>query len=439
MPLRKHQRRQVAEYIWQDADGNFRSKTKLFPECVWEETMESTPMWHFDGSSTGQATTEDSEIVLKPWFVCVDPHRFLLSKSNMYGKLVFCDLWVPSKDDSGEIKTKEGFSNVMDSVKNVVREEVTCFKYPNNINARDPEVNNMLKERTSVQMDLVPHRDNTREKARKFFSLKKVHEADPWYGFEQEFFFTDLATGKPLGWEECRAECGQEKFYCGVGKSEVSKKVKELADKTLDDIIMVKGHLDCCGLNLEVAPGQCEFQIRGSGLNAADNLTVFRYLLEKRAQAEGYGVTFHPKPLEGKWNGSGCHTNYSCKNMREEGGLEYIKAAIKLLEEKHIDHMDVYGKDNELRMTGECETAKWNEFKWGVADRSASVRIPRNVVVEGCGYLEDRRPASNCDPYLVSMKLSETVVLQTEDWENEEVWVEEEVKLKNEKISLNHI
>lgn len=436
MPLRKNQRRQVAEYIWQDADGNFRSKTKLFPECVWDETIASTPMWHFDGSSTGQADTEDSEIILKPWFVCLDPHRFLLNKENMYGKLVFCDLWVPSKTDDGEIKTKEGFSNVMDSVKNQVLEEVTCYKYPNDIKARDPATEKILKERTSVQMDLVPHRDNTRARACKFFALKKVHEADPWYGFEQEFFFTDLKTGVPLGHDRKRPLDGKQgQYYCGVGQSYESRIVKELADKVLDDIIMIKGHLDCCGLNLEGAPGQCEFQIRGSGMNAADNLTIFRYLLVKRAQVEGYGVTFHPKPVKGSWNGSGCYANYSYKKMREEGGLEYIKAAIKLLEAKHMDHMEVYGKDNEFRLTGECETTKWNEFKCGVADRTASVRIPRNVVVEGCGYLEDRRPASNCDPYLVSVKLSETVVLETEDWENEEVYEEDLIKKKeNTKI-----
>ena len=171
---------------------------------------------------------------------------------------------------------------------------------------------------------------------------------------------------------------------------------------------------------MEVAPGQCEFQIRGSGLDAADNLTVFRYILTRRAEANGLGVTFHPKPLLGEWNGSGCHTNFSTKAMREKGGIDKIFRAIDLLKSSHSDHMSVYGKYNDERMTGKCETSSYDEFSWGVADRTASVRIPQNVMVEKCGYLEDRRPASNCDPYVVASKMVETVVLGDKKSCNEE-------------------
>ena len=57
-----------------------------------------------------------------------------------------------------------------------------------------------------------------------------------------------------------------------------------------------------------------------------------------------------------------------------------------------------YGEGNEKRLTGACETADINTFSYGVADRGCSVRIPRDTAAEGCGYLEDRRPASNVDP-----------------------------------------
>ena len=64
--------------------------------------------------------------------------------------------------------------------------------------------------------------------------------------------------------------------------------------------------------------------------------------------------------------------------------------------------MKYYGVDNDLRMTGKCETASYDKFTAGRADRSASVRIPNTVVDDKCGYFEDRRPASNCDPFITT-------------------------------------
>jgi glutamine synthetase len=416
MPLKKHQKRTVVEYIWQDSKGEFRSKTKIFPTVCWEDTLETTPLWHFDGSSTGQADTSDSEVVLKPWFKCMDPFRYLINKGNTYSQLIFCDLWVPKKAENGDFVLKEGLNNTMDGLKNTVEEEVSNYGYPQDLAKREEHINSILKEVNGKQMELVPHRDNTREKARKLFERQDVNDADPWFGFEQEFFFIDLDTNIPVGFkynEELNNYTveNEGKNYCGVGNSKILNRIRRVSDEVLNDVIIIKGHLNCSGYNLEVAPGQCEFQIRGSGLDAADNLTIFRYLLTRRALNHNLGVSFHPKPMTGKVNGSGCHANFSTKSMRSKNGIQNILSAVDLLKLAHNDHMEVYGEDNKLRMTGNCETSKFDEFSWGVGDRTASIRIPQNVMVEKCGYLEDRRPSANCDPYLVSSKMVETVVL----------------------------
>ena len=37
-----------------------------------------------------------------------------------------------------------------------------------------------------------------------------------------------------------------------------------------------------------------------------------------------------------------------------------------------------------------------------MSDRGASIRIPISTAKDWKGYLEDRRPASNADPYLIT-------------------------------------
>jgi glutamine synthetase len=249
-------------------------------------------------------------------------------------------------------------------------------------------------------------------------------DPDTWFGFEQEYFLWQ--DGAPLGFPSDGFPAPQGEYYTGVGFKNVGSVAREIVDAHIDQCLAAGINLE--GINAEVAKGQWEFQIFGKGSKrAADELWVARYLLLRLCERYGVDVNFHPKPLgvELDWNGSGLHTNFSTKAMREVGGEEYFQALMAAFDELKNEHIAVYGPDNHLRLTGLHETQAIDKFSYGVADRGASVRIPHTFVANGFkGYLEDRRPNSLADPYQVAgriLQTIETVPAETPELELEEV------------------
>jgi len=197
----------------------------------------------------------------------------------------------------------------------------------------------------------------------------------------------------------------KNQHYCSVGMGKAMG--RQIAEEHMN--MCIDAGIKICGINSEVTPSQWEFQI--GPLNAFDvsnQLWMSRYILIKVAEKYNAVISFHPKPFP-ELNGSGAHTNFSTKQMREKNGLTKIYEAIEKLSKTHKEHISVYGAHNELRLSGTNETAHIDTFSYGNCDRSSSIRIPLNVLKDGYGYLEDRRPASNMDPYLVTGRILSTV------------------------------
>jgi glutamine synthetase len=250
--------------------------------------------------------------------------------------------------------------------------------------------------------DGTPHWSNKRAALREI--AERHADQEPWFGIEQEYTFFD--GNKPLGWPERGFPAPQGGYYCGVGADEVFGRE------------VVEAHRDAClraglaleGTNAEVMPAQWEFQIGPLGpLEVSDEIWLARWLLYRIGEEFEVSATLHPKPVKGDWNGAGAHTNFSTKGMRAEGGLTMIEEATRKLEKRHEAHIAVYGAHNEERLTGLHETCSIHEFRAGVSDRGASIRIPMATANEGRGYFEDRRPAANMDPYQVCAILIATV------------------------------
>ena len=226
-----------------------------------------------------------------------------------------------------------------------------------------------------------------------------------WFGFEQEYFFTDK-DGTILGWEDGTPSRPQGEYYCAVGAGNVVG--REISDAHLDACL--DAGIELTGTNAEVALGQWEYQCLGKGIKAGDDLWVSRYLLHKVAEEFGVSVNFHPKPKSGDWNGSGMHANFSNEAMRSAGSEELFNSMCEKLGAVHNEGIALYGSDNDMRLTGLHETQSIDQFSYGVSDRGASIRIPIYTVEHNWnGYLEDRRPASNADPYKIIAHLVGTL------------------------------
>jgi glutamine synthetase len=264
----------------------------------------------------------------------------------------------------------------------------------------DPErENGYLVVAETLKPDGTPHPSNTRAK------VDAGEGSDFWFGFEQEYILME-GTGRPIGFPAGGYPEPQGPYYCAVGYQYVAGRS------------IVEEHLDAClaaglgvtGVNAEVMLGQWEFQCFGKGLKAADDLMVARYLMFRTSERHNVQMELHPKPIQGDWNGSGMHANFSWPHLREVGGEAYVMAILEGFAAHHAEHLEEYGAYNELRLTGSHETASMDEFSHGVADRGASIRIPIFTVQDDWkGYLEDRRPASNADPYRVVSRIVKTV------------------------------
>ena len=354
------------EYVW--LDGNqpqqLRSKTKVVDGLSKIRKYDklnniswSLPKWSFDGSSTKQAKAgkgENTDCILKPVFSCDDPFR----GDNHY--IVFCEVLNP--DGTLHSTNKRG------ELKEFMKE------------------NKMMDSKTDL-------------------------ENANWFGWEQEYTLTTKPNfkegeGLPLGFRPKEEPRPQGDYYCGVGADNITG--RRIVEEHLEKC--VEAGLDISGINAEVMLGQWEYQIGPvTSLDGSDQLWVSRYILQRVAEENGVKVSFHPKPKTGDWNGSGCHVNFSTPEMRKEGGLSLIKDSVEKLSFTHDEHMDVYGLYNEERMTGEHETSNIKDFSYGYSTRDTSIRIPAQSSIDGKGYFEDRRPASNCDPYSVTLRMLQTV------------------------------
>ena len=322
------------------------------------------------------------------WLDGFKPTQSLRSKTRIErdfsGKIEDCPMW--SFDGSS---TQQAEGNDSDCL----LKPVAIFP--------DPDRSNGYLVMTEVlNADGTPHESNGR-------ATIDDDDNEFWFGFEQEYFLNDPTTNLPLGFPENGYPAPQGQYYCSVGAKNAFGRdiVEDHLDQCLEAGINVEG------INAEVATGQWEYQVFAKGAkNAGDQVWVARYLAERNAEKWGVSIDLHPKPIKGDWNGSGMHANFSNEVMRTKGGEELFNKICEAFDGKNIKkHMDVYGAHNEERLTGLHETQSIDKFSYGVSDRGASIRIPIGTVEDGwIGRLEDRRPASNGDPYKIASVIVST-------------------------------
>jgi glutamine synthetase len=342
-----------AEYVWIGGTGaDLRCKTRVLAKAPTKP--EELPNWNYDGSSTWQAPGEDSEVYLVPRAIYKDPFR---GGDHI---LVMCDTYEPPR---------------------------------------------VKPDGTVVPMKPLP--TNTRFACAEV--MEKAKDEEPWFGIEQEYTLIDSNSKWPLGWPSCGYPGPQGPYYCSAGSGcAIGREV-------------VETHLRAClfaglkvsGINAEVMPAQWEYQVGPcTGIEMGDELWMSRYILYRVCELYNVEASVDPKPIPGDWNGAGGHTNYSTNSTRAANtGWDAIQAQVAKLEKRHAVHIAAYGEGNERRLTGKHETSSMHDFSWGVANRGCSIRVGRMVPVDKCGYYEDRRPASNLDPYVVTRLLVESTLL----------------------------
>jgi glutamine synthetase len=309
-----------------------------------------------------------------------------LVKSDFSGKLEDCPTWV---FDGSSTEQAEG------NASDCLLKPVAIFP--------DPDRKNAYLVMTEVlNADGTPHATNGRA------TIDEGDEdEDFWFGFEQEYFLWDPETNLPPGFPHRGYPRPQGPYYCSVGADNAYG--REIIDEHLD--LCLEAGINVEGINSEVAAGQWEFQVFAKGAKrAGDEVWVARYLLERTAEKYGLAIEWHPKPLgDTDWNGSGMHANFSNTVMREAGKQDVFTKICEQFGKNVKRHIDVYGAHNHQRLTGKHETQSINQFSYGVSDRGASIRIPVSTVEDGWkGRLEDRRPASNADPYKVAAAIVKT-------------------------------
>jgi glutamine synthetase len=257
-----------------------------------------------------------------------------------------------------------------------------------------------------LTVDMEPHPSNYRAACAAVYERYK--DQAPWFGLEQEYTF--YKDGRPHGWPLGGYPAPQGGYYCGVGADEIWGRdvVEDHAEAC------IAAGIEITGTNAEVMIGQWEFQVGPlNPVAVGDHLWMARWLLYRIAEDYDISAHLNPKPVEGDWNGAGMHANFSTAAMRES--YAPVVAACEALGARAQEHIKGYGAGIERRLTGLHETAPWTEFSYGVSNRGASVRIPWQVAREGKGYIEDRRPNANADPYIVAAMMTETICAALED------------------------
>ena len=322
------------------------------------------------------------------WLDGYSPTQNMRSKTKVVddfnGSLVDCPVW--AFDGSS---TRQAVGNSSD-----------CLLKPVAIFPDPARINGWLVMTEVLNADGTAHESNGRAQI-------NDNDDDFWFGFEQEYFIMDVETQLPLGFPLGGYPGPQGMYYCSVGGKNTHG--RDLVEEHAD--LCIEAGINFEGINQEVACGQWEFQLFAKGAKkAGDELWIARYLLDRLTEDYNYYIDYHPKPIKGDWNGSGMHANFSNTTLRECGSKATYEQICEAFRPVTKEHIEVYGEHNEERLTGLHETASIHDFTYGVSDRGASIRIPIIVVENGWkGWLEDRRPASNADPYKIAGRIVKTV------------------------------